>query len=138
MGYRPCIKGVLLSTGDELNKAKLLTIVDDLRNSKVPLYATSGTYRWMIGHNIDCHEIGWPDETDKETAIDLIKNNKVDLVVNIPKNLQESELFNDYQIRLNAVSFDKMLLTDSLKTVAYFKSMNLKISNVSELENFLA
>ena len=45
-------------------------------------------------------------------AGELIEQRKIDLVINIPKNYQETELTNDYYIRRKAVDFAIPLLTN--------------------------
>ena len=44
---------------------------------------------------------------------------KVDLVINIPKNLSASELNNDYSIRRNAVDYNVPLITNARLTSAF-------------------
>jgi len=44
---------------------------------------------------------------------------KVDLVINIPKNLSASELNNEYSIRRNAVDYNAPLITNARLTSAF-------------------
>ena len=52
-------------------------------------------------------------------ATDLIRQHKVDLVVNIPKNLSANELERGYKVRRAAVDFNVPLLTDSRLAAAF-------------------
>jgi len=49
----------------------------------------------------------------------LIKNKKIDLIVNIPKNLTSKELSNDYTIRRAAVDFNVQLITNARLASAF-------------------
>ena len=44
--------------------------------------------------------------------IDYIKQGKIELVINIPKNFQQQELTNGYLIRRAAVDYNAMLITN--------------------------
>jgi carbamoyl-phosphate synthase large subunit len=44
--------------------------------------------------------------------MEVIEEQRVDLVINIPKNYQEMEVTNDYYIRRKAVDFGIPLLTN--------------------------
>ena len=48
----------------------------------------------------------------KPNALDLLKSNKIDLVINIPKNFQRDELTNDYLVRRTAVDYKIPLITN--------------------------
>jgi carbamoyl-phosphate synthase large subunit len=62
----------------------------------------------------------WPDEEDrKPNTLDYIKERKIDLVINIPKNYTRRELSNGYKIRRNAVDYNIPLITNSKVASAY-------------------
>ena len=64
--------------------------------------------------------------------LDYIKNKKVDLVINIPKNLEEKELDNDYAIRRAAVDFKIPLITDNRVAREYLYSvLNIALEDIS-------
>ena len=50
---------------------------------------------------------------------DYIKEKKIDLVVNIPKNLSKDELNNDYTIRRSAIDFNIPLITNARLASAF-------------------
>jgi carbamoyl-phosphate synthase large subunit len=52
-------------------------------------------------------------------ALTLIREKKIDLVVNIPKNLTEGELSNGYKIRRSAIDFNIPLFTNSRLASAF-------------------
>ena len=78
----------------------------------VKLYATDGTAQFLIRQGIEPEVLNWPDG-ESPTALDYIMENKIDLVVNIPKDYQEAELTNDYLIRRTAVDFGVPLMTNT-------------------------
>ena len=52
-------------------------------------------------------------------AYDLIKNKKIDLVINIPKDLSQKELDNDYTIRRASVDFNIPIITNARLASAF-------------------
>ena len=56
--------------------------------------------------------VRWPLEKLSPNATEVIEEQRVDLVINIPKNYQETEVTNDYYIRRKAVDFGIPLLTN--------------------------
>jgi carbamoyl-phosphate synthase large subunit len=116
VGYRFPIKSVLLSTGPVKSKAALLESVRTLQKMGVKLYATDGTAKFLNRQGIEPEVLAWPLESESPNACDYIKEGKIDLVVNIPKDYQETELTNDYLIRRTAVDFGVPLLTNTQST----------------------
>ena len=55
-------------------------------------------------------------------ALDLVRGKKVDLVVNIPKNLTSGELTNGYKIRRAAIDFNVPLLTNDRLATAFINA----------------
>jgi carbamoyl-phosphate synthase large subunit len=105
-------KRILLSTGSIESKAAFLESTKRLHDMEYEFYATSGTGNFMKANNIPVTILHWPLEEKEPNAITYIKEGKIDLVVNIPKNFHEEELTNDYLIRRTAVDFNVPLLTN--------------------------
>ena len=61
----------------------------------------------------------WPDEEAEPNVLEYLKNRRIDLVVNIPKNLSKHELDNDYSIRRSAVDFNIPLITNPNLAAAF-------------------
>jgi carbamoyl-phosphate synthase large subunit len=68
---------------------------------------------------IEAHVAYWPDEDKSPNTIELIRSREVDLVVNIPKDLTDKELNNDYNIRRSAVDFNVPLITNARLASAF-------------------
>ena len=120
VGHRIPQRGVLLSTGGAKQKAALLDTAMKLHSKGYPLYATGGTHAFLNANGVPSVRASWPNETDQEPqALDLLHRKKVDLVVNIPKNLTSTELSNGYKIRRAAVDLNIPLLTNARLASAF-------------------
>ena len=75
-------------------------------------YATAGTARFMQANDIPVEKLHWPLDDDEPNAATYIREGKIDLVINIPKNFRAEELANDYIIRRAAVDFNVPLITN--------------------------
>jgi len=112
VGYKLPFKSVLLSTGPISSKAELLEGVRYLSQSGIRLYATAGTAGFLKVNQVQVETVFWPLDKKSPNAVDVIKEGKVDLVINIPKNYQNEELTNGYLIRRAAVDYNVMLITN--------------------------
>ena len=119
VGYKVPEKSILLSTGPARSKVELLNSAKALIEKGHKLYATRGTQQFLKNAGVAADVAYWPDENKSPNTIELIRNRVVDLVVNIPKNLSESELDNDYSIRRNAVDYNVPLLTNARLASAF-------------------
>ena len=80
----------------------------------VAMFATGGTAEFLKKNGIEATVTTWPLDEKPNCAVDLIKEKKVDLVINIPKHFQKEELTNDYLIRRAAGPILIALVTGSL------------------------
>jgi len=119
VGYRVPKKSILLSTGPARSKVELLNSAKALRERGHKLYATRGTQQFLENAGVEAHVAYWPDEDKSPNTIELIRSREVDLVVNIPKDLSDTELNNDYSIRRNAVDFNVPLITNARLASAF-------------------
>ncbi len=122
-------KRILLSTGDPLQKADMLTACKLLADHGYELYATGGTYKYFIENSIPCKRVLWPSEAENPSlnelfpsALDMIRNKEVDMVINIPKNFSELELSNGYHIRRNAIDCNIPLFTNARLATAFIRA----------------
>lgn len=119
VGYKIPKKNILLSTGPVQSKAELLESCKLLIENDYNLFATRGTHKFLTDNNIESQLLYWPDEKQSPNTIEYLKKRKIDLVINIPKNLSKSELDNDYSIRRNAIDFNIPLITNSRLAQAF-------------------
>ena len=94
-----------------------------LVNHGYELYATGGTSKYLTENGIDNTRVLWPSDkqenTDVPTALDLLHQHQIDMVVNIPKNLTTHELTNGYKIRRAAIDLNVPLITNSRLASAF-------------------
>ncbi len=119
VGYTIPRHNVLLSTGDARSKTDMLSAAQALSERGYNLYATQGTADYLAANGVRSEVLHWPDSPNKPNTLDFIKEKKIDLVVNIPKNLSESELNNDYTIRRSAIDFNIPLITNARLASAF-------------------
>jgi len=112
VGFRFPIKNVLLSTGPLKDKVTFIEGAKLFKSLGIKFYATEGTAEFLAGYGIESVVVHWPLENLSPNAGELIEQRKIDLVINIPKNYQETELTNDYYIRRKAVDVGIPLLTN--------------------------
>ena len=119
VGYRFPEKNILLSTGGMRSKVELVNSCKMLVDKGYQLYATHGTHEFLRLNGIDSIDLAWPDEDRKPNVMDYLREKKIDLVVNIPKDLSSHELSNDYSIRRGAVDFNIPLITNARLASAF-------------------
>ncbi|CDN32460.1 Carbamoyl-phosphate synthase large chain [Mucinivorans hirudinis] len=115
VGYRIPQKSVMLSTGDTKSKIQTLEAAKELQGKGYTIYATRGTAKFLAENSIASIVLAWPDQmgNGEPNVLEYIKERKIDLVVNIPKNLTKDELNNDYTIRRSAIDFNVTLCTNA-------------------------
>ncbi len=122
VGYAIPKKNILLSTGDARSKVELLPAAKSLQENGFNLFATKGTADYLAANGVAAEVLNWPDSPEKPNTLDYIKERKVDLVINIPKNLSAAELSNDYTIRRSAIDFNVPLITNARLASAYIEA----------------
>lgn len=105
-------KTILLSTGPVDSKADFLSSTKTLQAMGYRFYATKGTADFMKDNDIQADVLYWPSEEKEPNTLTYISEGKIDLVINIPKNIEREELDNDYLIRRKAVDFNTPLITN--------------------------
>jgi carbamoyl-phosphate synthase large subunit len=113
VGYRIPEKNILISSGPVKSKTILLEGCRMLAEKKYNIFATKGTAAFLRDNGIDSTVLHWPDEAIEPNVMDYLKGHKIDLVINIPKNLSKDELYNDYTIRRAAIDFNVPLITNA-------------------------
>ena len=123
VGHRIPKHTVLLSTGGAKQKADMLGAARMLADNGYEIYATGGTHRYLQENGIDNTLVYWPSEEGMHPqALDMLHEHKIDMVVNIPKNLTASELTNGYKIRRAAIDLNVPLITNSRLASAFINA----------------
>jgi carbamoyl-phosphate synthase large subunit len=131
-------KTILLSTGDLEKKIEFLESTQKLQEMGFKFYATKGTADFLKNHGIYAEVLHWPLSAEEPNTLTYIANGLIDLVINIPKNIEKEELDNDYLIRTKAVNFNVPLITNLqlakrfVEALYSAKMSDLKIKKWSE------
>ena len=125
-------KNVLFSTGPAKSKAELLESARQLHKKGYNLYATGGSQKFLVDNDVPATLVYWPNEKKSPNTIELLQEKKIDLVVNIPKNLTPTELRNGYKIRRTSIDFNVPLITNTRLARAFIQSFcNMSIDDIS-------
>ena len=122
VGYTIPEKNILLSTGDAKQKAEMLSSCKLLVSKGYNLYATDGTFRFLVENNIPATRVYWPSESGEPQALSMLHERKIDLVVNIPKNLTQKELENGYKVRRTSIDLNVPLITNNRLASAFINA----------------
>ena len=138
IGFRIPKKTILLSTGAPEDKLDFLQETQMLYDLGFKFYATKGTARFLEAHDMKAQVLYWPLEKKEPNASSYIATGKIDLVINIPKSAEKTELTNGYLIRRAAIDHNVPLLTNPQLAKRFVKSLmtkgmnNLKIKSIEE------
>lgn len=132
VGQRIPAKNILLSTGGAKQKAEMLDAAKMLKDHGYNLFATGGTSNYLTENGIDNTLVYWPsDEGKQPQALGLLHEKKIDMVVNIPKDLTPRELTNGYKIRRASIDLNIPLLTNSRLASAFIAAFcNVKLNDI--------
>ena len=120
VGYRFPKKNILISSGPARSKLEMLNSARMLVKRGYNVFATEGTHRFLRENKVESTMLHWPDEEDQSpNTIEYLREKKIDLVINIPKNYTKRELSNGYKIRRNSIDFNIPLITNARVASAF-------------------
>jgi len=120
VGYTIPKKNILISSGPARSKIELLSSAKMLFERGFNLYATGGTQQFLADNGVDSTRLYWPDESDKHpNTLEYIKDKKIDLVINIPKDHTTREISNGYTIRRSSIDYSIPLITNARVASAF-------------------
>lgn len=133
VGYRIPERSVLLSTGGYKQKVDMLDSARLLQERGYQLYATQGTHDMLKENGISSTLVYWPsDEGKTPQALDLLHERKIDMVVNINKNLTARELTNGYRLRRAAIDLNIPLITNARLAASFITAFcSLSLEDIS-------
>ncbi|MFV0142247.1 MULTISPECIES: carbamoyl-phosphate synthase (glutamine-hydrolyzing) large subunit [Empedobacter] len=141
VGYEIPEKTVLISGGPIVSKVALLEPAKQLIAKGYKIYATEGTHKFFTENDVYSTLVYWPSDKKEPNVMSYLHDKKIDMVINIPKNLTKAELDNDYQIRRTAVDFNIPLVTNARLASAFINAFttltmdDLKIKTWNEYRN---
>ena len=132
VGQRIPEKNILLSTGMAKQKVAMLDAAKLLASKGYNLYATGGTHRFLEENGVSSTLVYWPSETGKEPqALKMLHEKKIDMVVNIPRDLSAGELDNGYKIRRASIDLNIPLITNARLASAFIEAFcELKLNDI--------
>ena len=132
VGLRIPKKTILLSTGGAKQKAEMLDAAKMLKQHGYELYATVGTSKYLAENGIENTCVYMPsDEGQHPQALDLLHEKKIDMVVNMPKDLTPRELTNGYKVRRAAIDLNVPLITNSRLASAFISAFcNVSLDDI--------
>ena len=125
-------KTILLSTGGAKQKAEMLDAAKTLKQHGYELFATVGTSKYLTENGIENTLVYMPsDKEHSPQALDLLHEKKIDMVVNMPKDLTPRELTNGYKIRRAAIDLNIPLITNSRLASAFINAFcNVSLDDI--------
>ena len=131
VGYTIPKSSVLISSGGARQKVALLEPARKLHRKGYTICATEGTHRFLNENGIPAIRVYWPTEEGQPQLLDMIRSHKIDMVVNIPKNLSDKEISNGYKVRRAAVDLNIPLITNARLASAFINAFcNLSIDEI--------
>ena len=122
VGYTIPKRSVLISSGGYKQKADLLEPCRKLAERGFTIYATEGTHKFLQDNGVPSVHVYWPDEEGKPQALNMMHERKIDMVVNINKNLSQGELTNGYRLRRTAIDLNIPLITNARLAAAFINA----------------
>ncbi|MBI5635363.1 ATP-grasp domain-containing protein, partial [Candidatus Micrarchaeota archaeon] len=111
-GFKLPKNSVVLSIGSEENRYKLMDSILILDEMGFEIYATKNTSAFLNNRGIENKLVKKIHEKDGYNALDLIRDRKVDLVINIPSGYSKEQLDDQYSMRRKAVDYGIALITN--------------------------
>jgi len=136
VGFKLPKKTILLSTGPVESKMEFLESTRKLSEMGFRFYATKGTADFLKENGLKADILHWPLDKKEPNTLTYIADKKIDLVINIPKNIEKEELDNDYLIRRKAVDFDVSLITNLQLAKRFVESISRISTNNIEVKSW--
>jgi len=137
-GFRVPQKGILLSTGTLKSKAEFLEETRTLAKLGIKFYGTKGTADFYKNNGIEVMELHRPFDNVEPSILTYLAEGKIDLVINVPKTTERTELDSDYIVRRKAIDLNIPLITNIqfakrfVKSLPKYLNKDLKIKSWDE------
>ncbi|MCK5590774.1 MAG: ATP-grasp domain-containing protein, partial [Candidatus Pacebacteria bacterium] len=131
-------KSIFFSADVIEDRVDFLDSFKKLKKLGFTLFSSEETLLFMKEKGIEVKELYLPLQNRTPNVLDYIKEHRIDLVINIPKNNSDIESKNDYLIRRTAVDFEIPLITNlqiakrMTDALEYYKQKGLDILSWEE------
>jgi carbamoyl-phosphate synthase large subunit len=140
-GFKIPSKGVLLSLGPVAEKTRFLEEARALAAMGLKLFATPGTHDVLRAQGLDVAVAYKQSDEQTPTAVQLMGERQIDLVINIPRSYDRDGRPDGYFIRRRAVDLNIPLLTNmqlARAVVEAITKLSLKDLKVVDWKSYLA
>merc|ERR1719487_520082 len=127
-GFKLPTKNVLLSIGPNAQKVEFQQVASMLRDIGFQLYATKGTHEALRrddGPN-DSIFVYKPLVKREPNAVTLLREGKIDLVINVPDSMDSQALTDGFEMRRTAIDSAVPLVTDIKTAMLTVMSLHRK------------
>lgn len=128
-GFKLPKKNILITIGALKFKVEFLPAAQTLAKLGFQLYGTEGTVAFYAKHGIDMKVYHKASSDKHPNVLEAIKDGEVDLLINIPRKDEPSELTDGYHIRRTAVDFSIPLISNikcAVLMVSAFEKVGLR------------
>ncbi|MEK9165266.1 MAG: ATP-grasp domain-containing protein [Patescibacteria group bacterium] len=139
-GFKWPKKAVMISLGGDMNKAKFLFYVKKLyQNTKLKIYATENTAKFLRKNNISCKTLYKIYEKKEPNVKTYLAGKKIDLVINMSDASEKRKVYDENTIRQTvrrvAADFSVPIITNLetarlfVRAISKYKLEDLEIKN---------
>jgi len=127
-GFKLPTKNILISIGPVAQKAEFMQCALLLHEMGFQLFATKSTYEAMKREETlaDCIMVYKPNVKREPNAVTLLREGKLDLVINVPDSMDSQALTDGFEIRRVAVDSAVSLITDIKTAILTVQSLHRK------------
>ena len=114
----------------------MLTASHVLAQRGYTIYATQGTSQYLTENGIKNIRVYWPTEKGEPQVLDLLREKKIDMVVNVPRDLSSREITNGYRVRRTAIDLNIPLLTNARLASAFIHAFTSTSLNDLDIKSW--
>ncbi|MEN9560955.1 MAG: carbamoyl-phosphate synthase (glutamine-hydrolyzing) large subunit, partial [Candidatus Parcubacteria bacterium] len=122
-GMRLPKKAIFVTLGGDEHKVKLLPSLEKLSAMGFKMYATEHTAAFLRTHNLECERVYKINEGGTPSAISIIEEKLVDLIINIPSQPLARDQADGFVIRRKAVDMNVPLITNRQLAEAFVSAL---------------
>ena len=140
VGGRMPQKGIFISLAGEEKKDKFLRSIKQLAKLELPLYATDKTYKFLKKADIPVTKVDKIQQRTNSNVLTLLREGKVDLVINIVDRNLPKDMKDGYAIRRGAIDNNVALFTKIknarlfIDAISKYKLTDLEIKSWGDYE----
>lgn len=129
-------KSIYLTIGGDENKLSFLKSAKKIYDLRLKIYATEKTSKLLKQNGVLNTMIYKISENKKPSVLDLMREGKIDLVINInePKNLKGDK--DGYVMRRNCIDYGIPLITNLQQAILFVNSLNSKSLEKLEIKSW--